>query len=249
MALAAVGERRIELQTSLHQFCKANEHLRDRRRDGRQPLGHSLQCVPRMPDGRHPGHRPDGVPRTRDRQGARRSCPSELDHLRAAASRATPSQARLERVFDVVASLVLLLAVSWPVMLRDGAGDQAGRRPLRLACSIARCASASTASRSSCMKFRSMRDRCGRRWQGRAGRAANDNRVTRVGRIIRKLRIDELPQILNVLAGADEPRRPAAGAAGVRLAARSRDPVLCRAAHDQAGRHRLGAAVLPVRRR
>lgn len=43
--------------------------------------------------------------------------------------------------------------------------------------------------------------------------AANDDRTTRVGRIIRKLRIDELPQILNVLKGemslvGPRPERP-----------------------------------------
>ena len=42
---------------------------------------------------------------------------------------------------------------------------------------------------------------------------ADDNRMTRVGRIIRKLRIDELPQILNVLKGemsfvGPRPERP-----------------------------------------
>ncbi|WEN43093.1 UDP-N-acetylgalactosamine-undecaprenyl-phosphate N-acetylgalactosaminephosphotransferase [Thauera sp. GDN1] len=50
------------------------------------------------------------------------------------------------------------------------------------------------------IKFRSMRrdaEKDGKpRWA-----SSNDDRVTRVGRVIRKLRIDELPQLFNVLAG------------------------------------------------
>src|SRR5262249_29426414 len=50
------------------------------------------------------------------------------------------------------------------------------------------------------LKFRSMREDAERDGRARWA-AANDDRVTRVGRVIRKLRIDELPQILNVPAG------------------------------------------------
>jgi sugar transferase (PEP-CTERM system associated) len=62
------------------------------------------------------------------------------------------------------------------------------------------------------LKFRSMRvdaEKDGRaRWA-----TANDDRVTRVGRFIRKVRIDELPQLFNVLAGrmsfvGPRPERP-----------------------------------------
>jgi sugar transferase (PEP-CTERM system associated) len=62
------------------------------------------------------------------------------------------------------------------------------------------------------IKFRSMRtdaEKDGRpRWA-----TSNDDRVTRVGRIIRRLRIDELPQIFNVLLGdmsiiGPRPERP-----------------------------------------
>ena len=62
------------------------------------------------------------------------------------------------------------------------------------------------------MKFRSMTvDAEG---DGKARWAtANDNRITRVGQMIRKLRIDELPQIFNVLIGnmslvGPRPERP-----------------------------------------
>jgi sugar transferase (PEP-CTERM system associated) len=63
-----------------------------------------------------------------------------------------------------------------------------------------------------CLKFRSMRadaEADGKaRWAG-----ANDDRVTRIGRFIRKTRIDELPQLVNVLRGemsfvGPRPERP-----------------------------------------
>src|SRR5690606_37357253 len=61
-------------------------------------------------------------------------------------------------------------------------------------------------------KFRSMRTDAERdgiaRWA-----AKNDDRVTRVGRFIRKVRLDELPQLWNVLKGemsfiGPRPERP-----------------------------------------
>lgn len=63
-----------------------------------------------------------------------------------------------------------------------------------------------------CVKFRSMRADAERdgvaRWA-----SANDSRVTRVGRVLRKLRIDELPQLFNVMSGemslvGPRPERP-----------------------------------------
>ncbi|MFP5391489.1 MAG: TIGR03013 family XrtA/PEP-CTERM system glycosyltransferase [Gammaproteobacteria bacterium] len=50
------------------------------------------------------------------------------------------------------------------------------------------------------LKFRSMRQDAERDGKP-AWAAANDSRVTRVGRVIRSLRIDELPQVLNVFKG------------------------------------------------
>jgi sugar transferase (PEP-CTERM system associated) len=61
-------------------------------------------------------------------------------------------------------------------------------------------------------KFRSMRNDAEK--DGKPiWAAANDSRVTRVGAVIRRLRIDELPQLLNVLAGemslvGPRPERP-----------------------------------------
>jgi sugar transferase (PEP-CTERM system associated) len=116
----------------------------------------------------------------------------------------------LERAFDMVASLILLTA-ALPVMLitmaaikltegpsasvfyRQVRVGQYGR-PFRL------------------LKFRSMREDAERdgmpQWAQK-----NDSRVTPVGALIRLTRIDELPQILNVLRGemsfvGPRPERP-----------------------------------------
>lgn len=114
----------------------------------------------------------------------------------------------VKRAFDVVASAVLIILAA-PVMLitavlivlesgfpllyrQERVGE--GGRVFRV------------------IKFRSMRtdaERDGKpRWA-----ASNDDRITRVGRVIRKLRIDELPQLINVLAGdmslvGPRPERP-----------------------------------------
>jgi lipopolysaccharide/colanic/teichoic acid biosynthesis glycosyltransferase len=63
-----------------------------------------------------------------------------------------------------------------------------------------------------CIKFRSMYADAEKdgvaRWA-----TANDSRVTRVGRVLRRMRIDELPQLFNVLRGdmslvGPRPERP-----------------------------------------
>lgn len=114
----------------------------------------------------------------------------------------------IKRVFDLTASGVLL-AVTLPVMLvtalcilfEDGAPvfyrqERVGKGGKTFMV----------------LKFRSMRsdaEKSGKpQWA-----TADDPRVTRVGRIIRKLRIDELPQIFNVLNGdmsfvGPRPERP-----------------------------------------
>ncbi|HEL2412001.1 TPA: sugar transferase [Streptococcus suis] len=64
----------------------------------------------------------------------------------------------------------------------------------------------------SILKFRSMREDA-ERTSGPVLAHANDNRVTRIGKFIRRSRIDELPQLLNVLKGdmsmvGPRPERP-----------------------------------------
>ncbi|OYV35801.1 MAG: sugar transferase, partial [Thiomonas sp. 20-64-5] len=100
-----------------------------------------------------------------------------------------------KRLFDVVLALCALLLFS-PVMLAAAlavwldsgrpvlfAQQRVGRgtRPFRL------------------YKFRSMVVDAARR--GSHSTAQNDPRITRVGRVLRRTSIDELPQLLNVLRG------------------------------------------------
>jgi sugar transferase (PEP-CTERM system associated) len=117
-------------------------------------------------------------------------------------------RAFVKRVFDIAAALVLLVLAApvilltvaviivesgFPILYRQERVGQGGRL-------------------FNVIKFRSMRrdaEGDGKpRWAQR-----NDDRVTRTGRIIRKLRIDELPQLINVLRGdmslvGPRPERP-----------------------------------------
>ncbi len=116
----------------------------------------------------------------------------------------------LERMFDVLASLTLL-ALTWPLMLltiiaikiEEGPAARVLYRQVRVG---------ERGQLFQILKFRSMREDAERDGRARWA-AANDDRVTCVGRVIRKLRIDELPQILNVLNGqmslvGPRPERP-----------------------------------------
>jgi sugar transferase (PEP-CTERM system associated) len=114
------------------------------------------------------------------------------------------------RALDVVASL-LILAVTLPVMLAVATAvliEDGWRAPL-----LYRQTRVGRGGGSfELLKFRSMR--CDAETDGAARWAEKDDpRVTRIGKIMRKLHIDELPQILNVLRGdmslvGPRPERP-----------------------------------------
>ena len=114
----------------------------------------------------------------------------------------------VKRVFDIVCATILCV-LGLPIMLAAAALiklESAG--PV-----LYRQERVGQNGRSfSIAKFRSMRtdaEKDGKpRWA-----TANDDRVTRIGHIIRRLRIDELPQLLNVLRGdmslvGPRPERP-----------------------------------------
>ncbi len=117
---------------------------------------------------------------------------------------------RTKRWFDVVASFILLM-FTWPVMLLTAIAiwiDDGFKAPI-----FFRQKRVGLYGKTfEVLKFRSMSvDAEG---DGKARWATpGDSRVTRVGHFIRKTRIDELPQILNVLAGdmafiGPRPERP-----------------------------------------
>ncbi|MHA6203845.1 TIGR03013 family XrtA/PEP-CTERM system glycosyltransferase [Dyella soli] len=122
----------------------------------------------------------------------------------------TPLRQLSKRCFDIGAALVLMLLL-WPLMLLEvlairlesGPGQPVLYRQERVG---------AHGRTFLLLKFRSMRTDAERdgvaRWASK-----NDVRVTRVGRISRKLRVDELPQLWNVLKGdmsivGPRPERP-----------------------------------------
>ncbi|MCB1673018.1 MAG: TIGR03013 family PEP-CTERM/XrtA system glycosyltransferase [Gammaproteobacteria bacterium] len=115
----------------------------------------------------------------------------------------------LSRAFDVVSSLLILVVtapilalVAFLIALEGGFREPVLYRQQRVG---------KNGQVFDLLKFRSMRvdaEKNGAQWAGQ-----NDARVTRVGSIIRKLRIDELPQIVNILKGdmrlvGPRPERP-----------------------------------------
>lgn len=119
-------------------------------------------------------------------------------------------QRTLKRGFDVMMA-VLLLLLAWPFMLLTALAIrfESGRR----APVLYRQQRVGESGRTfDLIKFRSMR--IDAEHDGVARWAANnDDRVTRVGRIIRKTRLDELPQLWNVFHGdmsviGPRPERP-----------------------------------------
>jgi exopolysaccharide biosynthesis polyprenyl glycosylphosphotransferase len=132
---------------------------------------------------------------------------TDRDLQRAQALR-TPGLARAsKRAFDIIAALTLIVAFSWLLILTavairlDSAGP-ALYRQRRVG---------KDGKVFEIFKFRSMRtdaEKNGAQWA-----STDDDRITRVGRFIRRTRIDEIPQAFNILSGemsfvGPRPERP-----------------------------------------
>ncbi len=114
----------------------------------------------------------------------------------------------IKRTFDLLAS-VALLAITWPIMLLTAFCIGIGSR-FRAPVFYRQRRVGLNGRVFRVMKFRSMNadDEDEAQWT-----AHNDPRITRIGAIIRKTRIDELPQLFNVLKGdmsfvGPRPERP-----------------------------------------
>lgn len=116
----------------------------------------------------------------------------------------------LERLFDIAASFTLLL-LALPAMICTILAIKC-EEGLRASVLYKQARVGRYGKHFNVLKFRSMREDAEQ--EGRAVWATkNDSRVTRVGGFLRKVRIDELPQIINVLRGemsfvGPRPERP-----------------------------------------
>jgi sugar transferase (PEP-CTERM system associated) len=118
-------------------------------------------------------------------------------------------QAVMKRIFDIVMALILFL-IAWPAMILVALAiliEAKGRGPVF----YKQVRVGQHWKLFSVIKFRSMRvdaEKNGAQWAQK-----KDSRVTKVGEFIRKVRLDELPQIFNVLKGdmsfvGPRPERP-----------------------------------------
>ena len=120
-----------------------------------------------------------------------------------------PEYAIMKRTFDIVSSGLALIVLS-PVMIltaiaiRVYDGGPALYRQVRLT---------RDGKEFKILKFRSMRVDAERDGVARLSTGDSDDRITPIGRIVRKCRLDELPQLINILKGdmsvvGPRPERP-----------------------------------------
>lgn len=151
------------------------------------------------------------IPRIGDiiMSGAKRVHMFHLPMLHASRYQLHPEKEMLKRLFDIAFSMLSLVVVS-PLMIvtaiaikvNDG-GPVFYRQP-RLT---------KDGKVFNVIKFRSMRVDAEKDGVARLSTGDCDDRITPVGRIIRKVRIDELPQLFNILGGSmsvvgPRPERP-----------------------------------------
>ena len=150
------------------------------------------------------------IPRVGDvlMSGARQMHMFHLPMLRLERYNPSPEYLFVKRLFDIVASLAALIILS-PLMIvvalliRKDGGPAFYKQ----------CRLTKDGKKFDVLKFRSMRTDAEKDGVARLSTGENDDRITPVGKIIRKVRIDELPQLINILKGdmsivGPRPERP-----------------------------------------
>ena len=151
------------------------------------------------------------IPRTGDllMSSAKRMHMFHLPILRVVRYSPTPEFLLLKRLFDIVSSAAVILLTS-PLMLavaiaiKAQDGGPVFYKQTRLT---------KDGLEFKILKFRSMRVDAEKDGVARLSSGDNDDRITPVGRFIRSCRLDELPQLFNILAGSmsvvgPRPERP-----------------------------------------
>ncbi len=150
------------------------------------------------------------VPRIGDvlMSGAQRMHMFHLPMLRVGRYNPSPWHTIAKRTFDVVSAGALFLVIS-PLMLITAIAIKTDGGPVfykqrRLT---------QDGKEFDVLKFRSMRVDAEKDGVARLSTGDNDDRITKVGHFIRKVRIDELPQLLNIIGGSlsvvgPRPERP-----------------------------------------
>lgn len=150
------------------------------------------------------------IPRIGDviMSGAKQMHLFHLPMLKVGRYNPSPIYLAVKRTFDIIISLLMLIILS-PFMLITAIAIKSDGGPVfykqeRLT---------KDGKTFNVIKFRSMRVDAEQDGVARLSTGEDDDRITKVGRIIRKIRFDELPQVINVLAGdmtivGPRPERP-----------------------------------------
>ena len=122
---------------------------------------------------------------------------------------ASPEYLFVKRAMDIVLSLIALLITSPLFLVISAAIKATDGGPVF----YKQCRLTKDGRRFDIIKFRSMKVDAEKDGVARLSTGETDDRITPVGRVIRKFRLDELPQLINILKGdlsicGPRPERP-----------------------------------------
>lgn len=132
-----------------------------------------------------------------------------LSVLKVGRSMASPEYLFVKRAMDMVLSLIALLITSPLFLVISAAIKATDGGPVF----YKQCRLTKDGRRFDIIKFRSMKVDAEKDGVARLSTGETDDRITPVGRVIRKFRLDELPQLINILKGdlsicGPRPERP-----------------------------------------